>query len=91
MLQLAGACRYLVFQGSQFHLLVLSDEIQQFLFASVDRRDQSVALCRHLILEIRAVLLQATIDISEKSLVIIVVLTFKHFSRFTDQVKSPIQ
>jgi hypothetical protein len=30
----------------------------------VDRLDQSVALCRHLILEIRAVLLQATTNIS---------------------------
>jgi hypothetical protein len=60
VLKLAGACGYLVLQGSQLHLLVLSDEIQQFLFASVDRLNQSVALCSHMMLEIRAVLLQAT-------------------------------
>lgn len=64
VLKLASACRHLVLQSSQLHLLVLSDEIQQFLFASVDRLDQSVALCRHLILKIRTVLLQATTDIS---------------------------
>jgi len=79
VLKLAGACRYLVLQSSQLHLLVLSDEIQQFLFASVDRLDQSVALCRHLTLEIRAVLLQATTNIS------IVTLTCKHFSRITSE------
>lgn len=60
MLKLAGACGYLVLQGSQLHLLVLSDEVQQLLFTPVDCLDQSVALCRHMSLEIRAVLLQAT-------------------------------
>jgi hypothetical protein len=60
VLELAGAGGYLVLQGSQLHLLVLPDEIQQFLLASVDRIYQGIALCRHLTLEIRAVLLKTT-------------------------------
>jgi hypothetical protein len=60
VLEFAGACGHLVLQGSQLHLLVLPDEVQQFLLASVDRLYQGVALCRHLTLEVRAVLLKTT-------------------------------
>lgn len=60
VLELAGACGHLVLQGSQLHLLVLPDEVQQFLLASVDRLYQGVALCGHLTLEVRAVLLKTT-------------------------------
>jgi hypothetical protein len=59
MLELASAGGHLVLQGSQLHLLVLPDEFEQFLLASVDSLYQVVALCRHLTLEISAVILRA--------------------------------
>jgi hypothetical protein len=60
VLEFAGTCGYLVLQCSQLHLLVLPDEVEQFMFTSVDCLYQSVTLRRYLILEIRAVLLKAT-------------------------------